>query len=167
MESGQHDSLNGQTKFLSDRYKLARGLKDMIDYIYASLPSRHKERIKDIEVFGFLTSGLEGTVYVMSLPYSGVYKFTKLFQFELPQTASGIGYLVKAVVRLLIVKQRVRAVIDLLKGVSQVTSQDVLSGRSVWSPVAKRKILIRETPTTPTRKHKKSSPKYDSDNESD
>jgi hypothetical protein len=57
MESGKHDSLEGQTKFLSDRYKLARSLKDQIDYLYSSLPSKYKEKIVDIEVFGVLTSG--------------------------------------------------------------------------------------------------------------
>jgi hypothetical protein len=57
MESSQYDSLDGQTKFLSDRYKLARELKDQLDYIYAKLPNKHKGRIVDIDVFGVLASG--------------------------------------------------------------------------------------------------------------
>ena len=57
MESSRSDSLEGQTKFLRDRYKLARELKDQIDYLYASLPSKQRKNIVKIEVFGILTSG--------------------------------------------------------------------------------------------------------------
>jgi hypothetical protein len=57
MESGRYDSLDGQTKFLNDRYKLARTLKDQLDYLHESLPNAHKEKIQDLEVFGILTSG--------------------------------------------------------------------------------------------------------------
>ena len=57
MESGRNDMLEGQTKMLSDRYKLARELKDQIDYLYASLPANHKSKIVNLEVFGILTSG--------------------------------------------------------------------------------------------------------------
>ncbi|RUS27563.1 hypothetical protein BC938DRAFT_483063 [Jimgerdemannia flammicorona] len=164
LESGRCDSLEGQTKFLQDRYKLARELKDQIDYLYASLPSQHKKKIADLEVFGVLTSGglkstvfdvaykgIEGTVYVMNLPCSGVYKFSKLFHFELPQTFQGLGKLIKVVMRLLTLKQRVRAVVNLLGEISQKVSLDTLSNESMWSPVTKMKAPIRETPSTPSR----------------
>ncbi|RUO95347.1 hypothetical protein BC936DRAFT_144323 [Jimgerdemannia flammicorona] len=57
MESSLNDSLEGQSKFLSDRRKLARGLKDQLDLVYACLPEDQKSMIVDIEVFGVLTSG--------------------------------------------------------------------------------------------------------------
>lgn len=57
MESGFADSLDGQSKFLSDKQKLASELKDQMDFIYAKLPSRQKSRIAEVEVFGILTSG--------------------------------------------------------------------------------------------------------------
>lgn len=57
LEAGQKDSIEGQSKLLSDRYKLAKGLKDQIDFIYKWLPTSQKYRITEVEVFGILISG--------------------------------------------------------------------------------------------------------------
>jgi len=153
MESGRNDMLEGQTKMLSDRYKLARELKDQIDYLYASLPANHKSKIVNLEVFGILTSGLEGRVYVMNLPCSGTYKFVKLFQFELPRTVDQLGHLTKTVVRFLHLKQRVRNVVGLLNEVPRDAPLEILGlGMDVWSPASRIDTpFIRETPTSPTR----------------
>ncbi|RUS22604.1 hypothetical protein BC938DRAFT_475225 [Jimgerdemannia flammicorona] len=49
MEAGRQDTIEGQSKWLSDRYKLARGLKDQIDFIYKWLPGSQKHRITEVE----------------------------------------------------------------------------------------------------------------------
>ncbi|RUS31417.1 hypothetical protein BC938DRAFT_477861, partial [Jimgerdemannia flammicorona] len=49
MESGRQDSVEGQSKLLSDRYKLAKGLKDQIDFINKWLPGDQKQRITEME----------------------------------------------------------------------------------------------------------------------
>ena len=57
MEAGRQDSVEGQTKLLSDHYKLAKALKDQVDFIYKWLPGGQKQRITEVEVFGILSSG--------------------------------------------------------------------------------------------------------------
>ncbi|KAG9293733.1 hypothetical protein G9A89_019070 [Geosiphon pyriformis] len=48
MASSLNDSLKGQSKFLSDRRKLARGFKDQLDLVYAFLPEDQKSVIVPI-----------------------------------------------------------------------------------------------------------------------
>ncbi|RUS33201.1 hypothetical protein BC938DRAFT_472651 [Jimgerdemannia flammicorona] len=111
MEAGRQDSVEGQSKLLSDRYKLARALKDQIDFIYKWLPEDQKQQITEVEVFGILISGFEGWVYAMDLPCSGVYRFGELFRFELPRQFDSYDLLIKSLARFLALKARLRGVL--------------------------------------------------------
>lgn len=66
MEAGRQDSVESQTKLLSDHYKLARALKDQIDFIYKWLPGDQKQRITEVEVFGILSSGMSRFCVIQS-----------------------------------------------------------------------------------------------------
>ncbi|RUS33641.1 hypothetical protein BC938DRAFT_470737 [Jimgerdemannia flammicorona] len=146
------DATVGQSKWLSDRYKLARGLKDQIDFIYKLLPGSQKHRITEVEVFGVLTSGLEGSVYALDLPCSGLYRFGELFRFELPRQFDTYELLIKALARFLALKARLRAVLEILQDIKWTSTTETLQEPDLfWSP---RKNLrtqpTRSTPPSPT-----------------
>jgi hypothetical protein len=151
MESGLNDSLEGQSKFLSDRRKLARGLKDQLDLVYACLPEDQKSMIVDIEVFGVLTSGLECRVYVMDLPCSGLYRFAEVFHVALPQQFDSYMLLLKALARFLTLKQRILSVLTTLERIKTSTARRMLAESLIWSPQRPSKTdLTRSTPISPT-----------------
>jgi len=153
MESSPVDSLEGQSKFLSDRKKLAQGLKDQLDFIYTWLPDDQKNRITEIEVFGILTSGLECRVYALDLPCSGLYRFMELFHFELPKQFDSYVLLLKSLVRLLTLKQHILSVLATLQDIKTATARQILTeGGSLWSPQRPyTNDLTRLTPPTPTK----------------
>ena len=49
-EASRTDCIEGQTKQLSDMRKLARALKDQLDFIYARLPESQRPRTKSPEM---------------------------------------------------------------------------------------------------------------------
>ncbi|RUS19444.1 hypothetical protein BC937DRAFT_87458 [Endogone sp. FLAS-F59071] len=153
LEAGRQDSVEGQSKKLSDQYKLAKTLKAQLDFIYKWLPESQKRRITNIEVFGILTSGLEGRVYAMDLPCSGVYRFGELFRFELPRQFDRYKLLVKGLARFLALKARVRNILGILQDIDETSTMEVSEDPDLlWSPNKKpRTQLTRPTQRSPTR----------------
>jgi len=156
MESSSSDSVEGQTKKLADTQKLERELKDLVDFIYSWLPSDQKSRVADIEVFGILTSGLEGHVYMMDLPCSGVYRFGEMFRFQLPKQFDSYPLLIKTVGRFLVLKERVRSVLKTLEDIKVTTMQQelqqTLCRNILFSPKRSHKTHpTRQTPETPEK----------------
>jgi len=152
MESSPSDSVEGQTKKLGDTQKLGRELKDQINFIYSWLPSDQKSRVADIEVFGIVTSGLEGIVYVMDLPCPGVYRFGELFRFQLPKQFDSYPLLIKAITRFLVLKERVLSVLTTLEDIKVKTMQQALDTDILWSPKRPHKTHpTRQTPETPKK----------------
>ncbi|RUS18986.1 hypothetical protein BC937DRAFT_88094 [Endogone sp. FLAS-F59071] len=156
MEASRTDSIEGQTKQLSDVRKLTRALKDQLDFIYTRFPDSQKQRIVDVEVFGIMTSGLEGHVYALDLPCSGLYRFTELFRFEVPKQFDSYFLLLKTLARMLALKQRVRGVLSTLEAIKLSAARETLvDGGLLWSP--KRPLEsnpTRPTPETPTKRVK-------------
>lgn len=152
MEAGRQDSLEGQTKQLSDRYKLGQALKDQLDFVYKCLPTSQKRRITEIEVFGILTSGLEGCVYALDLPCAGVYRFGELFRFTLPNQFDTYELLIKTLARFLALKARIRSILEVLRDIDHASASDVLEEPDLfWSPRKKPRMQpTRSTPESPT-----------------
>lgn len=161
VEAGRWDSVEGQSKQLSDRYKLAKALKDQIDFIYKWLPAGQKQRITEVEVFGVLTSGLEGCVYALDLPCSGVYRFGELFRFELPRQFNTYELLIKSLARFLALKARLQNVLEVLQDINRTsTTQMLQESDSFWSPRRKREMQpTRSTPSSPIKKRAGQNPK--------
>jgi hypothetical protein len=84
-------------------------------------------------VFGILTSGLEGRIYAMDLPCSGLYRFAELFRFEVPKQFNSYFLLVKTLVRMLALKQRVRGVLSNLQDIKLSAAREtLLDGGLLW-----------------------------------
>ncbi|CAG8587140.1 15989_t:CDS:2 [Gigaspora margarita] len=87
VEHAKNTSSDGRKKNIDDTQKIIVLMHDQITKIHKLLKEAGKDDdIKEIEVYGVVTSRLEVKIYVMHLSAPELYLFYKIFSFELPKT---------------------------------------------------------------------------------
>ncbi|CAJ0643934.1 1057_t:CDS:2, partial [Entrophospora sp. SA101] len=85
MEHQKQIILDGLKKNKKDTTKITIMMHDLLTKISKDLESRElSDHIKNINVFGVITSKLDIEIYVMQLPAPELYIFNKIFEFSLP-----------------------------------------------------------------------------------
>ncbi|CAG8811369.1 35313_t:CDS:2, partial [Racocetra persica] len=87
VEHAKNTSSDGRKKNIDDKQNIIVLMHNQITKIHNLLKEANREDdIKEIEVYGIVTSKLKVEIYVMHLSAPELYLFYKIFSFELPKT---------------------------------------------------------------------------------
>ncbi|CAG8451269.1 15324_t:CDS:10 [Cetraspora pellucida] len=99
-------------KYLGDRIKLLKLMKDMFDTIIESLPPTTIENYESLCTFGIQLFKNKGTVYIMDRPEGMISRLTKKAQLEAPIYIEGIRELILSIITMLELKNAIRGIIQ-------------------------------------------------------
>ncbi|CAJ0840973.1 18446_t:CDS:2 [Entrophospora sp. SA101] len=94
VENAKFNSINGKRKKTTDTKKISILMHDQISRLYDYLDEHDKgEQVKELEVYGVITSRLETEIYVMTIPAPELYLFYKIMSFRLPSDVADFDQL--------------------------------------------------------------------------
>ncbi|CAG8709332.1 26634_t:CDS:10 [Dentiscutata erythropus] len=102
-------------KYLGDRIKLLKLMKDMFDTIIESLPPTTIENYESLCTFGIQLFKNKGTVYIMDRPEGMISRLTKKAQLEAPIYIEGIRELILSIITMLELKNAIREIIQIIE----------------------------------------------------
>ncbi|CAG8773444.1 33932_t:CDS:2, partial [Racocetra persica] len=102
-------------KYLGDRIKLLKLMKDMFDTIIESLPPTTIENYESLCTFGIQLFKNKGTVYIMDRPEGMISRLTKKAQLEAPIYIEGIRELILSIITMLGLKNAIRGIIQIIE----------------------------------------------------
>ncbi|CAG8711137.1 10415_t:CDS:2, partial [Funneliformis mosseae] len=102
-------------KYLGDRIKLLKLMKDMLDIIIESLPPTTIENYRSLCTFGIQLFKNNGTIYVMDHPGGVIARLTKKAQLEAPIYIEGICELILSIITMLELKNAIRGILQIIE----------------------------------------------------
>ncbi|CAG8636665.1 14387_t:CDS:2, partial [Ambispora leptoticha] len=102
-------------KYLGDRMKLLKLMKDMFDLIIESLPPTTIENYESLCTFGIQLFKNKGAIYIMDRPGGVIARLTKKAQLEAPIYIEGICELILSIVTMLELKNAIREIIHIIE----------------------------------------------------
>ncbi|GBC02290.1 hypothetical protein RclHR1_04540014 [Rhizophagus clarus] len=107
---GIHDK-----KYLSDRMKLLKLMKGMLDLIIESLPPTSVDNYRSLCTFGIQLFKNKGTIYIMDHPGGVITRLTKKVQLEAPIYIEGICELILSIITILELKECSRGILQIIE----------------------------------------------------
>ncbi|CAG8554028.1 17291_t:CDS:10 [Cetraspora pellucida] len=102
-------------KYLGDRIKLLKLMKDMLDIIIESIPPTTIDNYRSLCTFGIQLFKNKGTIYIMDYPGGVIARLTKKAQLESPIYIEGICELILSIITMLELKNAIRGILKIIE----------------------------------------------------